>query len=714
MATVQTVVIPEAQMKVRWRETYVSEGINKALAVLDPGIYRGGYVMAQGTPNKTVKITPNGEQDSFYLWVEKSGGAALAVRYATDVTVDLSGQFTGGGGTMPSTKTYYVYLSCTYATGAATSGAFYVDTTAPATSGSAVRLAKITIPMGATTILDSYIDRSTSATPASCYRMTASLDRVTVKRASLDFAAPTGSPLVFQITGKVYCPWGGGAWTLKSSFIQLGVAAAEFRMQGPYVGDDNGRITVATLYADSGATTLATADSEGFVTNPWIKLDMGHTSDTAPPAGTAWYWTRATVRDLVTDDRFLEEFDLFPHAEDIITRDVAGDPTSITGKNVAEALAILTGAINGRVPQIDPETAPSGEVQIWRSHGITEDADVTGQTITLYWGSTLGFAAIVGGYIDGGNFYRAPVAPATSVTMLRLSSDNQMGPMLLAKHGAFGGGLAWNNLANWGAYTRVGNVGGASGFDIGGGIFNITALIANVVGLLTLDSGVTLVGGQVVLGSDASFVNGPFEPGTGGNDACCLLWQGGGSSAIKSRIYFGGAGSLMLTTNARWVQGTSKWVPDDDGWDAKMLSMSTLLGFQMSTKSSLTAGFATGWAILAWDATISWLDSFIMGHLSPVVTGGGSVEVVPLGFGWWNQTGGNAATFLYSEIHKTFRGVVDTITYDMSNQSHVAGMPTTISGTAADGYGAMAFVLTDIVANATAAYWHGNATVTYL
>jgi len=170
----------------------------------------------------------------------------------------------------------------------------------------------------------------------------------------------------------------------------------------------------------------------------------------------------------------------------------------------------------------------------------------------------------------------------------------------------------------------------------------------------------------------------------------------------------------MITTNARWNQGTSKWVPDSAAVDAKRLLLDTDKGFGMCHKSSLTAGFATGWAILAWDATISWLDSLLMGHLSPIVTGGGNVEVVPLGFGWWNNTGNNTGMFLYSEVHKTFRGTVDTITYDVSNQSHVAAMPATITGTAADGYGAMAFVLTDVVPNATAVYWHGTATVTYV
>jgi hypothetical protein len=572
MAVVQTVVIPEAQMKVRWRETYVSEGINKALAVLDPGIYRGGYVMAQGTPNKTVKITPNGEQDSFYLWVEKTGGAALAVRYATDVTVDLSGEFTGGGGTMPSTKTYYVYMTGTYATGAPTSGAFYVDTTAPSTSGNAVRLAKITIPSGATTILDSYINLSTSATPASCYRMTASLDRVVVKRVELEFAAPSGTPPVFQILGKVYFPGGGASWMVRSSYVKLASTQASLLHQNPYIGDDRGRITVENFYADSGATVWATADSEGFMTNPWVKLDLTQTSDTSPPAGAAWYWTRATVRDLVTSDHFLEEFDVFPHAAEIITRDVAGTPTSLTAKNVSTAIEALVDAVNDRIPKV-----------------VTE-------------------------------------------------------------------------------------------------AFNLF--------------------------SDAAFMRGNFEPGTGGNDACCLLWQGGGSAAIKSRVYFGAAGKLMMTTNARWNQGTSKWVPDDDAVDAKMLLMDTTKGFQMCHKSTLTVGFATGWAIEAWDTMVTWLEYTGWFDLSPTVVGSNMGEAVPLGFGWWNKTGTNTDNILFSAVHRTFRGDVDTITYFVSNQSRMSCMPATVVTPTA--IGALANIETDVVPNTMTAYWHGIAYVSYL
>lgn len=571
MAVVQTVVIPEAQMKVRWRETYVSEGINKALAVLDPGIYRGGYVMAQGTPNKTVKITPNGEQDSFYLWVEKTGGAALAVRYATDVTVDLSGEFTGGGGTMPSTKMYYVYMNGTYATGAPTSGAFYVDTTAPSTSGNAVRLAKITIPSGATTILDSYINLSTSATPASCYRMTASLDRVVVKRVELEFAAPSGTPPVFQILGKVYFPGGGASWMVRSSYVKLASTQASLLHQNPYIGDDRGRITVENFYADSGATVWATADSEGFMTNPWVKLDLTKTSDTSPPAGAAWYWTRATVRDLVTSDHFLEEFDVFPHAADIITRDVAGTPTSLVAKNVSTAIEALVDAVNDRIPKV-----------------VTEAFD---------------------------------------------------------------------------------------------------------------------------LFSDAAFMRGNFEPGTGGNDTCCLLWQGGGSAAVKSRIYFGAAGALMITTNARWNQGTSKWVPDSAAVDAKRLLLDTDKGFWMCHKSCLTVGFATGWAIDGWDTTIKWLEYLGWFDLSPTVDGGNMVEAVPLGFGWWNKTGTNTDNILFSAVHRTFQGAVDTITYAVSAQSRIAYMPGTVDVTSV---GALANIETDVVPNTQTAYWHGIAFVTYL
>ena len=701
-----TVTIPVTQMKVRWREDYASEGINKALGMLDPGCYRGGYLEAQAAPNHTVRIAAVGEQDHSWLWTDLATGTALVVRYpAGDITIDLASAFTGGGGTMPTTTTFYVYLDCAYSTGATTAGHFYVDTTAPA--GNAVAIGRIVVPGGAATILDTYINRSAT------YRKVAPLDRVVLRKAAAVFT-PSGSPLAFHLTGKVYLPGGTAGMSDKAQYVQLAGAGSWYVAPVAYVGSDNGVIYTTNLWTDAAGTTPIVADSEGFVLDPYVTINTSKTSDTSPPAGVAWYWTRATQRDFVTNDGFLEAFEPVPHADQVQTRNVAGTPTAIASSTVGGAVATLLAAVNDRISTIAPETAPAAEVLLWRSHGITSDSAVTGTTISLYWGTSLGFMAMVGGYVDGSNFYYAPVTPSGVVVALRISPTLQTGPMLLAKHGSFGGGLAWANLANWSAYTRVTNVLGASGFDIGGATFNISAIIANVVGLLTLDSGVTLAGGQIALSNDGNYVSGGYEPGTAGNDDCCLVWQGGGSSAVKSRIYFGASGVLMLTTNAQWIPD-GRWMPDSIASDAKMLSISTLLGFQMFTKRRLTAGFASGWAILAWDGAISWLDSVIAGQLSPVASGSGNVEVVPLGFGHQNQTGVGTIALLYSEIHKTYRGIVSTITYQMSNNRGVSTyMPATIDGTTANGVGGMAWVTTDSILNGDYAYWNGIAVVAYV
>ena len=584
-----TITIPEAQLKVRWRETYASEGLNKALGMLDPGCYRGGYLEAQSSPNQTVKITAGTEQDNSWLWTDLATGAALVVRYLGDVAViSLASAFTGGGGTMPTTTTYYVYLDCTYSSGVATTGHFYVDTT-PA-SGNAIPIGRIVIPGGATTILNSYIN------VGGAYRKVAQLDRVVLKRTAAIFT-PSGTPLAFHLTGKVYLPGGTAGLSDKAQYVQMAGAGSYYAGPVPYVGSDNGVIYTTNLWANAAGTTPITADSEGFVLDPYVTINTSLTSDTSPPAGVAWYWTRAVQRDLVELDDFKGAFAAHPHADQVQTRDVAGTPTAIASSTVGGAVATLLGAVNERISTIAPDGAPAAPVLLWRSHNIWTDAAVSTDTTSIYWGTTLGLALVTGAYINGANFVEAPVGALGPASMLRLTSNDQIGVGLFTKNSGFTT-LAWNTLGSWDTYVRNGDLLGVRLWDVLGQMwFNngvVLAGVASTLGLLTQDN----------------FLWGNL-PGTGGLDKYCHLFQSAAltSTIPRLHIYYAASGSLVVTSNAYWDDPSSRWKPDLQTADAWMLVFNDV-GFGLYRKDHDNYTMALEWfdapGTPTWDTAMIW------------------------------------------------------------------------------------------------------------
>lgn len=97
--------------KVRWREQYVSEGLNKKLNGLVPaGVIRGGRL---GTNVLDLRITIEADPDtgdSIYSFID-SNGQQLTFRQVGDVTLDL---------TALASTTVYIGLEIVYTTSAAT------------------------------------------------------------------------------------------------------------------------------------------------------------------------------------------------------------------------------------------------------------------------------------------------------------------------------------------------------------------------------------------------------------------------------------------------------------------------------------------------------------------------------------------------------------------------------------------------------------------
>jgi hypothetical protein len=606
MTTIKQISIPEGQLKLRWREPYVTDGTNKALAALDPGAYRGGYVRATDPISTSFRITADGEDDNFFLWADKTTGTALAVRYGSDVLFDMSARFSGGGGSMPGNETWYVWLDCYYSIGGATTGDFYVGDVVPA-SANAVQIAKITMPSGATSIIDSYIDISTA------YRTVAHVDRPILLAKAV---SKTPSTNKFQLTGKVYYPAGSLSWKSPDAYINLTGASGLSRTA--YTGDDGAAIWVKKVWADSGLSVAIAADSEGFVVDPWVELDVTQTTDATPPSAYVRYWARGTLRDLVLDDEIKADWLPHDHAAFVATREKAGSPTSLSRGTVQSQIEDLLTAVNARISAQAPESAPASPVLLWRSHNIASDAAVTGTTVSIYWGSNLGFAVIVGGYIDGANAVRALVSPGDQMVLLRLHGNIGAGPELLSSPTAVGATVAWNNAALWTAGLYTANV-------LGLPVFTMPALIAQI---LSVTLGLTLDSAVMLLSDHASYISGG-QPGVPGRDAFCKLFESTGTDA-NIRMYYGDQ-SLWLTFNSSWDQSTSKWYEDTVDHHAIAVGIGVLLidtHFTVNKKFRQNMGVG-GWAVAGWDSAISYgaaiPTEFIGGHWGvlamPVVAG---------------------------------------------------------------------------------------------
>jgi hypothetical protein len=692
MADITTATVPEGQIKVRWREPYVSEGVNTALGVLDPGVYRGGYVTATSPATQAILIGLGGEADSSYLWQDLTTGVALAIRYTAAVTLDCSTAFPIPGGGL----VLYVYLNATYATSATTTATFTVADAAAA-SANAIPLATITVPFGATTITAAMINVGPAA------RQAVALERPILQRATASFL-PAGSPLAFQVTGQVFASG-------ENALGYVRAVHATYR-QWPYVGSDGGTYPLTGPWDSAACSSPAVADSEGFVTNPYYGVDLTLSTDATPPSGQICYWTRATARDLDLADDFHGYAEAPPvHAQELFARAEAGSPTALTTDSVQAQLAQLLAAVNARVASMAPTAAPSGPVLLWRSHAIATDGAVTGTTTSLYWGTALGLAMVTGAYISGGTIYEATVSPADAVSMVRVSANAQASCGLFTKANGFTS-LAWDTMASWDSYIRNGELAGNRLWD--------------VASTLWLNSGAVLLGTTSALGltNHNNYLYGN-RPNAGGLNKYCRLFESAAfaTGVARLRLYYADAGTLVVTSNARWDNAGVVWMPDILTADAYALIFNAL-GMGLWRKDKDVGGFGTGWgdagSVTTWDSVLAW-----------GITGTGYMTAFPVSVGSiydrvrmcvtcdlqdagspHRYTGLGSATW-----HASLTGVgavhvaATCISSDPANTGGAADWAETI--VSADAYGALIQVQNGDLTASAVPYWYGDITATH-
>ena len=104
--------VDKTKLKIRWKETYVSEGLDRALASLGRGIVYGFTPMATGGYN--LRLAKNTDRDlSLAIWYDETDHLAVAYSETAQLNYDLTA-FAG--------TTIYVGLTVDYTVGVETSG----------------------------------------------------------------------------------------------------------------------------------------------------------------------------------------------------------------------------------------------------------------------------------------------------------------------------------------------------------------------------------------------------------------------------------------------------------------------------------------------------------------------------------------------------------------------------------------------------------------
>lgn len=456
MGVLKSADIAKDKIKVRWNEKYVTEGIDTFLGALTPGVYRGGLVKeTDAGADKHFHIVDSETPwtDSVYVVRDKSTGRCFAVRDTEGTGIDMSSQFTDGGKIPVGGAIWYVYVTVVYSPGGPdTTGQYVVASSAP--TDQAVKIAKITMPGGATTILQSYIshmkpiDADTDETnrdvpqAKSVEMFAAYADNDNVlgllsgqerwciptynQKKAMNNASPeptSGNPFVteastvdmvlaepvrvpmilaasssFKLTGTFYI--GKDVATTAKQYFQAKQLVSGF-YDAPILDASNGLIYVTDVKDSTNDHSLvpsAEADAEGFYTNPWIYL-----SDTVTLTAYIWCLKKKNIATLeqapaaALANPFVRNR---LHAIEIQTKDKTGNPNNWTSKSAQEVFELLLAAINNK--SIDPNADSSTWRCIWRSGNIQTDAAVTIDTTSFYWRQGE-FAIVKGGYLSGSN-----------------------------------------------------------------------------------------------------------------------------------------------------------------------------------------------------------------------------------------------------------------------------------------------------------------------
>ena len=205
--------------------------------------------------------------------------------------------------------------------------------------------------------------------------------------------------------------------------------------------DGNSSITTAMITnADNIRRALTHVEADTVAFDDTVMTGKGYAASTY-------------VQDAV--DNILNYLDSSDGAGVVRGATISDSPNSCSGGTLQAMLTTLLGHINDRVETYHPSTSPSNPVLVWRSHNITSNANVTGDTVSLYI-SNVGLVLIRGAYLDSTYAYEAPVSPEAYAWALLINSQIGFYRKTLTGSTQWG----WNTNGAWDFNFRLS--GGAS------------------------------------------------------------------------------------------------------------------------------------------------------------------------------------------------------------------------------------------------------------
>jgi hypothetical protein len=184
MATLGTQNIGTNSVRMKYREPYVTAGVNAVNTAQAPGCYRGFWIDEAVVPSTAIRLRPyetnygtasGVSADSFALVVNQTNGYALGVLEASDVTLDLA--TLGVAFPLAAPLTVWISMSITYTTAADTVADYYISDSDPRVGDPyATVIGSMTIAAGAadvriyTAVINTTLDYTERTTPQATER----------------------------------------------------------------------------------------------------------------------------------------------------------------------------------------------------------------------------------------------------------------------------------------------------------------------------------------------------------------------------------------------------------------------------------------------------------------------------------------------------------------------------------------------------------------
>ena len=604
MADLQTVSISNANLKLRWEEPYVSEGINRISSLMARGVYRGFVVAESATPDQSFQIHSGIiHSDSIALYVDRANGIGVTIKSSAPVDVDMSSRFSDGGAIPAGGETWWVWLGASYSTGVATTGSYHVTLDGVSIDDDAIILAKITMSAGATVINDSDIDRTVVTEPIPTSRESGgyfsgdqvygmlsgkdrwliptldqkdamvnadspsatnpfatqsnTLDKVVAELDHTEFAGLSGVSHV-QLTGLYYI---GKGEVSANSFFQITNRSNMFEpLQDP--NSNYSAILINSVCRSDNLISVNPAtdsDSNGFYVNPILRLNISYTGDLGVLALKKTTFasvdtTPASWIPLVSGiNRRLSDAQISGKKHTHVTW---GD--TLDQKRLSSQITDIMGFINQRLKTPDPDTSytSSGKL-IWRSHNKTNNSAVDFDTVSIYM-STRGLFIIKGGYLFSDTIQSAPVDTGGGDVVIFALKENS--PVFAQKRVSEGSPVSFD-------------VGTVLNNDLSGDNVD-SSIILNHIGWVML-SGAVYMYSKCTIEEELELYDKIKVTQLTSAPTYRLFAEGDPTTGDpKVRLYLGN--SFSVTYNCYWDQtlnfGAGQWVPEDSSYECRKVS----------------------------------------------------------------------------------------------------------------------------------------------